>query len=67
MQVFSVTENKVEIKMRPGNFFISMLVEPFKIIFDTSSNKIVYFKGRTPLRINKDGKSKILDAEIIYN
>ncbi len=58
---------KLEIKMKPANFIVAALVDPIKIILDKSKRRIVYLKGRTPLREMKNGKSKPFDAEIIYH
>ncbi len=54
------------IKMKPANLFISMLVDPIIIEFDSSTKKMVYFKGRTPLKVLKSGEWKPFDAEILY-
>ena len=54
------------VKMKPSNFFISMLVDPMFLEFDIATKKMVYFKGRTPLKILKSGAWQPLDAEILY-
>ncbi|QDK36885.1 hypothetical protein [Bdellovibrio sp. NC01] len=54
------------IKMKPANFFISMLVDPIILEFDLEAKKLVYFKGRTPLKMESSGQLKPLDAEILY-
>lgn len=54
------------IKMKPANFLISVLVDPILLEFDSSTRKLVYFKGRTPLKIREGEKLKPLDAEIFY-
>ncbi len=38
----SVVEKRIEIKMKPANFIVAALVDPIKIIFDASSDKIIY-------------------------
>lgn len=55
----------VRVKMAPTNFLISMFVAPFTLEFDKEQKRLVYFKGRTPL---KDEKSldRPFDAEILY-
>lgn len=57
----------VVIKMKPANFFISALVDSIFIEFDLTTKKMVYFKGRTPLKVLKSGELKPLDAEILYD
>lgn len=60
------TEEHVRIKMRPGNFFFNIFVDPIFIVFAKSDQRLMRFIGRTPLREKVDGKWKPLDAEIIY-
>lgn len=55
------------VKMKPANFFVSILVDPLILEFDLESKKMVYFKGRTPLKVQKSGQWKPLDAEILYD
>ncbi|QLY26420.1 hypothetical protein [Bdellovibrio sp. KM01] len=54
------------LKMKPRNFFISVLVDPMILEFDVSTKQLVYFKGRTPLKVLKSGVLKPFDAEISY-
>jgi hypothetical protein len=54
------------VQMKPANFLISMLVDPMQLEFDITSKKLVYFKGRTPLKKIEGGKMKPFDAEIFY-
>ena len=63
----SETETTVEIQMKPSSFVISMLVDPLVLTFTKKDPKMIRFKGRTPLREILKGKSKPLDAEIIYD
>lgn len=55
----------VVLKMVPANFVISMFVKPLILEFDIDRKRLVYFKGRTPL---KEGKAaqRPLEAEILY-
>lgn len=55
------------IKMTPANFFISMLVDAIYMEFDESTRRLVYFRGRTPLKIKEKGHEVPLDAEIFYS
>lgn len=60
------TDETLELKMKPSNFFISMLVDPIYIQLNSKNKRIEKFKGRTPLKIMKNGKWKSFDAEILY-
>lgn len=60
------TRKVLVVKMKPQNFFVSVLVDPIILEFDISTKQLVYFKGRTPLKVLKAGDWKPLDAEILY-
>jgi hypothetical protein len=62
----SETEDRVELRMKPSNFFVSMVASPMIMEFDKKAKKMVHFKGRTPVREMIGGKWKAIDAEIIY-
>ncbi|MBS1972466.1 MAG: hypothetical protein JSU04_19325 [Bdellovibrionales bacterium] len=55
------------VQMRPANFLIAMLVDPIRLEFSYEGKRLVYFKGRTPLKIQEGGKNIPLDAEILYS
>lgn len=55
----------VVVKMAPANFVISMFVDPLILEFDLDRKRLVYFKGRTPLKDTKEQK-RPFDAEILY-
>lgn len=55
------------VKMKPANFFISMLVDSIFLEFRYEDKRLVYFKGRTPLKIPEENKMVPLDAEILYS
>lgn len=57
----------IVVKMKPANFFISMLVDPIFLEFRYEDKRLVYFKGRTPLKIPEENKMVPLDAEILYS
>lgn len=57
----------VVVKMKPANFVLSMLVDPIFMEFDRVGQKLIYFKGRTPLKADLNGKKIPLDAEILYS
>jgi len=54
----------VVIQMRPTSLFVSMAVAPMEISVDKNSKAIIHFKGRTPLKIDKD---KALEADIVFD
>lgn len=55
----------LKVQMKPANIFISMLVDVIELEIDVFTKKLVYFKGRTPLKRVGPGL-KSLDAEIFY-
>jgi hypothetical protein len=54
----------VVIQMRPTSLFVSMAVAPMEISVDKNSKTIIHFKGRTPLKLDKD---KALEADIVFD
>lgn len=60
-------ENVLRLIMKPANFIVSMLVDPMTVEFDSETQKIKRFTGRTPIRQMKGGKLKAMDAEILYD
>ena len=53
------------VTLRPSNFFVSMLVDPIEMTFSGKEKRLVRYRGRTPLK-SEGSKSKLMDAEIIY-
>lgn len=56
----------IKIQMKPANLFVSMMVDPIYVTYDKTTQKMIRYKGRTPMRIKVDGKWKPLDADIFY-
>jgi hypothetical protein len=56
----------IQIRMKPSSIFISMAVSSIDLFFDPTQKKLMRYKGRTPLKVQSNGKWVPLDAEIIY-
>jgi hypothetical protein len=63
----SIDDKKMIVKLKPSNFFISMLVDPLFMEFDRETKKIIRFRGRTPLKNKVGSQWKPFDAEILYS
>lgn len=63
----SLDDKKMIVKLKPANFFISMLVDPLFMEFDRETKKIIRFRGRTPLKNKVGSQWKPFDAEILYS
>jgi hypothetical protein len=61
------TEDTLTVKMKPSNFFISMMVDPIEIQLSQKDHMMIHYRGRTPVRL-KDarGKWEQMDGEIIF-
>ena len=65
-----IQENGKEImvvRMRPTSPFLALLVDPSDLYFDVATQRLVHYRGRTPLVWNKNGKQKPFDSEIEYH
>lgn len=54
------------IRMKPTSFIIAALVNPLYFHFEKDGSKIKVLKGRALPKVQKDGKWKDLDAEVVY-
>ncbi len=61
-----IDENYVAIQMRPSSFFFNLFVDPMDMKFDRKTKFLVWFKGRTAVKLNVNGKLKPFDSEIFY-
>ena len=64
---FNQEAQKLNAQMKIDNFLFSLFLDPIDLEFDLSTKKIIYYKGRTPLRIKENNKWKPWDAEIDYS
>lgn len=53
------------LKMVPANLILSMLVQPIFMEFDKLERRLLYFKGRTPLKIDSKGSLVPLERKYI--
>lgn len=61
------TDDLLTIKMKPSNFFISMMVSPIEIQLSQKDHMMVHYRGRTPVRFKDSrGKWKPMEGEITY-
>jgi hypothetical protein len=61
------TDDTLTIKMRPSNFFISMMVDPIEIQLSQKDHMMTRYRGRTPVRLKDSrGKWKQMEGEIIF-
>jgi hypothetical protein len=57
----------IHIRMKPSSIFIALVAGTVELGLDPVQKKLMYYKGRTPLKVNSNGKWSPLDAEIIYD
>ncbi len=62
----SETDENLIIAMEPSNFFVSMFVKKILITLDKKTKKMLRYSGRTPARIQLNGKWEPFDSEIMY-
>jgi len=65
-QKIEETKDLLVVKMKPGNMFVSMLVDPMRIELDKATKRMVRYIGRTPVRTKVKGEWKPFDSEILY-
>ena len=57
---------KIQIKMSPSSFVISILVDPLYFTFDANTRKITKFEGRVPPKVKINDVWKDFDARTEY-
>lgn len=61
------TDDTLTVKMRPSNFFISLMVSTIEIQLSQKDHMMVHYRGRTPVRLKDSrGKWKPMEGEINY-
>lgn len=65
---FGLDKEKKTLKaqMKIDNVIFRLFLDPIDLEFDLSEKKVLFYKGRTPLRISHKGSFQPLDAEIEY-
>lgn len=65
---FGLDKEKKTLKaqMKIDNVIFALFLDPIDLEFDLSEKKVLFYKGRTPLRISHKGSFQPLDAEIEY-
>jgi len=62
-----VNDGKVtKVRLQPDSFWLSFLVQPIDMEFDSNSFVLLKYKGRTPVRRKVNGTWKAFDALILY-
>lgn len=56
----------MELRMKPTSFVIAALVDPLYFGYTQEDKQLRLMKGRVSPKIQKDGKWKDLDAEVVY-
>lgn len=62
----TATGKWMELRMKPTSFIIAAIVDPIHLWYSQADKKLQVMKGRVAPKIQKDGKWKDLDAEIVY-
>lgn len=61
------TDDTLTVKMRPSNFFISLMVSTIEIQLSQKDHMMVHYRGRTPVRLKDSrGKWKPMEGDITY-
>ncbi|MFS4460015.1 hypothetical protein [Bdellovibrio sp. HCB2-146] len=70
LQKVGITEKDgkkwLELRMKPTSFVIAALVDPLYFGYTVEDKQLRLMKGRVSPKIQKDGKWKDLDAEVVY-